>query len=253
MIDAPDNPDEPYRGRIALVTGANRGIGLAIAIELANRGSHVIVGSRHLADATATATDITASGGSAEPVVIDITDDGSVASAGATVEDIHGYLDILVNNAGIKLDHHPLAPSTAPIEQVRETLDTNVLGPIRVTQSMLPMLVKSNRPRIVNVSSGLASLTLANVPGHRYQSRPLLAYHTSKTALNMATVLFANEFRDTPLRINAIDPGSTNTRLTQGRSTREPEEAMRPVFDVLEMPNDGPTGAFFGADGETPW
>jgi NAD(P)-dependent dehydrogenase (short-subunit alcohol dehydrogenase family) len=253
MIDAPKDADEPYRGRIALVTGANRGIGLAIATELARRGSHVIVGGRQIADAAAAVDDLTALGGSAEPIVIDIIDDNSVAAAKTKIELAHGYLDILVNNAGVKLDHHPLAPSTAPIEQVRETLDTNVLGPIRVMQSMLPLLLKSNRPRIVNVSSGLGSLTLSTIPGHRFQSRPLLAYHTSKSALNMATIQFANELRDTPLRINAIDPGSTNTRMTRGRSSREPEDAMQPVFDVLDMSNDGPTGAFFGAEGEKPW
>ena len=135
---------------------------------------------------------------------------------------------------------------------MRDTLDTNVIGTIRVIQTMLPLLQRSDRPRIVNVSSGLGSLTWATTQT-RYQERPLLSYNTAKAALNMVTVLFANEFRDSPLRVNAVDPGLVNTRMSRGRGTRQPDDGAVPVIRCLLLPNDGPTGCFFDEGGEVPW
>ncbi len=239
-------------GRVALVTGANRGIGRAIAESLAGHGATVLIGARDLDAASSVAGEFTATGLRAAPLQIDLDDQTSVSAAGDTIASRFGQLDVLVNNAGVKLEHHPSPPSTASINDVRDTLATNVIGTITVIQTMLPLLRRSDRPRIVNVSSGLGSLTWATTD-RRYQERPLLSYGTSKAALNMVTVLFANEFRDSPLRVNAVDPGLVNTRMAPGHATREPDEGAVPVIRCLLLPNDGPTGCFFDERGEAPW
>ena len=241
------------RGQVALVTGANRGIGLAIASALAALGMKVLVGARTSSNAAQAEAELRAAGGDAAALVIDIGDDGSVAAARDSIERDHGRLDVLVNNAAIKLEHHPSPPSAASLDAVRATLETNVVGTIRVIQSMLPLLQRSPRPRIVNLSSGLGSLTYATSVGSKYQVRPLLSYSTSKAAVNMVTVLFANELRDTNVRVNAVDPGAVNTPMTQGRATRLPTDGARPVVDCVLLPNDGPTGSFFDENGLVPW
>jgi NAD(P)-dependent dehydrogenase (short-subunit alcohol dehydrogenase family) len=240
-------------GRVALVTGANRGIGRAIAESLARHGVTVLIGARDLDRAVAVAGELTAHGFNVVPLQIDLVDHATVSAAAATILARFGHLDVLVNNAAIKLEHHPSPPSTASIDDVRDTLETNVIGTIRVIQTMLPLLQRSDRPRIVNLSSGLGSLSWATTAGSKYQARPLLSYNTSKAALNMVTVLFANEFRDSSLRINAVDPGPVNTPMTMGRATRQPDDGAASVIACLSLPNDGPTGGFFDEHGEVPW
>ena len=243
---------EVLAGRSALVTGANRGIGRALAWALGGLGVRVLVGARSIENARTVTEELHSAGADAEPVAIDITDDESVAAASEAVVG-HGGVDMVVNNAAIKLEHHPSSPSTAPLAAVRETLETNVVGTVRVIQAMLPHLLESDRPRVVNLSSGLGSLTWATTPGTKYKARPLVSYSTSKAALNMVTVLFANEFENTPLRVNAVDPGPVNTPMTQGRGPRVPEQGAQPVVDCLLLPNDGPTGCFFDDQGTVPW
>lgn len=237
--------------RTALVTGANRGIGRAIAEGLAALGATVLVGARDRDAADVVVDAIRVAGGTAHPLVVDVADSASVDAAAADVSD--RAIDILVNNAAIKLEHHPSPPSRASLTDVRATLDVNVIGTIRMIQAMLPPLLQSDRPRIVNLSSGLGSLTYATTPGSKYQERPLVSYSTSKAAVNMVTVLFANEFRDTPLRINAVDPGPVNTPMTRGRATRTPVDGARPVLDAVLIANNGPTGCFFDERGPVPW
>jgi NAD(P)-dependent dehydrogenase (short-subunit alcohol dehydrogenase family) len=240
-------------GRVALVTGANRGIGRAIALELARLGAATLVGGRDGTLAAEAAEEIRSEGLDAAAMAIDVTDDSSVLEAKLAIERAHGRLDMLVNNAAIKLEHHPSLPSEAALDDVRRTLETNVLGTIRVTQAMLPLLLTTPHPRIVNLTSGLGSLTWASTVGTKYQSRPLMSYNTSKAAVNMVTVLFANEFRETALRVNAVDPGPVNTPMTRGTATREPEDGARPVIDALLLPDDGPTGCYFDERGTVPW
>jgi NAD(P)-dependent dehydrogenase (short-subunit alcohol dehydrogenase family) len=247
------NRTDALQGRVALVTGANRGIGLAVAAGLGAHGATVLVGGRDHEKAAAAAADLRGQGVDAHPLVIDIADDASVRAAVAELGARYGRLDVLVNNAAIKLEHHPSPPSAAPLDDVRATLETNVIGTIRVIQALLPLLLRSDRPRVVNLSSGLGSLTHNTTTGSRYQERPLLGYSTSKAALNMVTVLFANELRATPLRINAVDPGPVNTPMTQGRATRQPDEGARPVIDCVLQGDDGPTGCFFDDRGVVPW
>jgi NAD(P)-dependent dehydrogenase (short-subunit alcohol dehydrogenase family) len=243
----------PLEGRVALVTGANRGIGRAIAEGLAGLGAHVLVGGRDLDAASRTAGELVDAGLTAEALRLDITDDASVSSAAAQIRDRHGRLDVLVNNAAIKLEHHPSPPSALPLAALSETLSTNVVGTVRVVQAMLPLLLASDRPRIVNLSSGLGSLTYNTTAGSRYQERPLLSYSTSKAALNMVTVVLANELAGTALRINAVDPGPVNTPMTRGQARRRPDDGARPVIDAILIENDGPTGCFFDERGQIPW
>jgi NAD(P)-dependent dehydrogenase (short-subunit alcohol dehydrogenase family) len=240
-------------GHVALVTGANRGIGRAIAESLSELGMTVLVGARRIDEGEAVAGKLSSGGGRAEALALDIGDDASVAAAADSIRSRFGRLDVLVNNAAIKLEYHPAPPSASRVTDVIATLDTNVVGTIRVIDAMLQLLRESPRPRIVNMSSGLGSLTWNATVGTRYQERPLLGYSTSKAAINMVTVLFANEFRDTPMRVNAVDPGPVNTPMTQGKATREPDDGARPVVRAVLMRNDGPTGCFFDERGVVPW
>jgi NAD(P)-dependent dehydrogenase (short-subunit alcohol dehydrogenase family) len=240
-------------GHVALVTGANRGIGRAIAVALNELGMTVLVGSRRIDEGQTVAGELSSGAGKAAALALDIRDDSSVAAAAESIRSQFGRLDVLVNNAAIKLEFHPAPPSAASLPDVIATLDTNVIGTIRVIHAMLPLLLESPRPRIVNMSSGLGSLTWNSTVGTRYQERPLLGYSTSKAAINMLTVLFANELRDTPMRINAVDPGPVNTPMTQGKATRQPDDGARPVVRAVMLRNDGPTGSFFDDRGGVPW
>lgn len=240
--------------RVALVTGANRGIGYAVAAELGRLGFTVLVGARDPGRGGAAVTSLRAAGLDARLWPLDVRDNRSVAQAAARLQADPGRLDVLVNNAAIKLEFHPAPPSATPVELVRETYETNVFGVIRVIQAVLPiMLATSPAPRIVNVSSGLGSLGLATTPGSKYQAKPLLGYSTSKTALNAVTVQFANELRATPLKINAVDPGYVRTGMTRNDGTRLPAEAARLVVRLATLPDDGPSGGFFDESGPLPW
>ena len=242
-----------WRGCVALVTGANRGIGLAVARGLAERGLSVLLGSRDPARGEAAAEVLRTDGLSARALPLDLNDDDSVLGAAATVDREVGRLDVLVNNAAVKLEFHPSAPSHAPLDLVRATYETNVFGTIRVLQAMLPLLARSPSPRIVNVSSGLGSLTLATTEGTKYRDRPLLSYNTAKAALNSVTVQFANELRHTPFKVNAVDPGPTDTEMTRGTAERTAEQGAVAVLRMALLEDDGPTGCFFDEHGELPW
>ncbi len=147
----------------------------------------------------------------------------------------------------------PSTPTGSPTSSSpTETFEINVFGAIRMLLAALPLLRRSDSPRVVNVSSGLGSLGLATSDGSRYQARPLLSYNVSKAALNSVTVQFANELRGTAFKVNAVDPGYTNTDMT-GDGTRTPDEAAMVVIDFATLPADGPTGRFFDERGEVPW
>jgi NAD(P)-dependent dehydrogenase (short-subunit alcohol dehydrogenase family) len=237
---------------VALVTGANKGIGFAAAAGLGRRGITVLVGARHERRGSAAVARLSDDGIDARLLSLDVTDDASVCRAAREVEAEFGRLDILVNNAAIKLETVPSPPSESSLAIVRETFETNVFGTVRVLLAMLPLLRRSEAPRIVNVSSGLGSLTLATTKGTKYFTRPLLSYNSSKAALNSVTVQFANELRGTPFKINVADPGYTRTDMT-GAGQRLPDEAAAIVIELATLPPDGPTGKFFDCHGELPW
>jgi NAD(P)-dependent dehydrogenase (short-subunit alcohol dehydrogenase family) len=210
------------------------------------------MGARDEGRGSAAVSRLRSEGLDARLVVLDVDDDASVTAAVATIEEQLGRLDVVVNNAAVKLERAPSPPSACALDTVRTTIETNVFGTIRVIQATLPLLRRSPAPRIVNVSSGLGSLGLATTAGSRFQARPLLSYNVSKAALNSLTVQFANELRGTAFKVNAADPGFTNTDMT-GAGSRTPDEAAAVVLRLATLPADGPTGCFFDEHGELPW
>jgi len=243
------------RRPVALVTGANKGIGFAVARGLGQRGFTVLVGSRDRSRGDAAVAALVNEGLDARLVMMSVDDDDSVRRASDVVGRDFGRLDALVNNAAIKLEAAPSPPSQCSLQLVQQTFDTNVFGTIRVTQALLPLMRQAPAPRIVNLSSGLGSLTLA-VTDPLYMARPLLSYCVSKAAINSITVQFANELRDSAFKVNAADPGFTNTDMirTAARTTgRTAEDASALIVHLATLGPDGPTGGFFNDDGPVPW
>lgn len=232
--------------KIAVVTGANKGIGKEIARQLGQRGVTVLVGARDVERGAQAAAEV----GAAAAVHLDVTDAESVAAAVKLVERDFGHLDILVNNAGIALDEVPA--SELPTEVMRRTYETNVFGVASVTNAFLPLLRKSASARIVNVSSLLGSITEA--ADQAVSSGPgLLAYSTSKSALNAMTVVYANELRDAGVQVNAINPGYCATDLNGHQGVLDAAQGAAVAVDVALAPDDGPTGGFHTAGGTLPW
>ncbi|GIJ46509.1 dehydrogenase [Virgisporangium aliadipatigenens] len=236
---------------IALVTGANKGLGFEIARGLSALGYRVAVGARDRARGEAAAKELP----DAFALPLDVTDDASVAAAAATLRDEIGRLDVLVNNAGISGpptgDGWEQDPTALDLDVVRTVVDTNVYGVIRVTNAMLPLLRRSAAPRIVNVSSNVASLTLQSDPGVNV-GPVMAAYSPTKTYLNAVTVHYARQFAGTDILINAACPGLVATDFT-GFVGRPPREAAATPIRLATLPNGGPTGAFFNDEGVLPW
>jgi NAD(P)-dependent dehydrogenase (short-subunit alcohol dehydrogenase family) len=239
--------------QIALVTGANKGIGFEIARGLVELGIIVAVGARNSARGASAVQRLSASGGDAYLLEIDTTDDESVDRAAKSLEEQFGRLDILVNNAGIKLESYPAPPSRSSLALVRETYATNVFGTMAVTLAMLPLLRRSVAGRIVNISSGLGSIGLASIPGSKHADKCMLSYNTSKAALNSMTVQFANELRTTAIKVNSVDPGYTSTDMTGHDGQRTAAHAARTAIRFATLPPEGPSGGFFDDAGVVPW
>jgi NAD(P)-dependent dehydrogenase (short-subunit alcohol dehydrogenase family) len=236
---------------IALVTGANKGIGYEIAAGLGALGWSVGVGARDEARREAAVQKLRAGGADAFGVPLDVTDDASVADAARMVQERAGRLDVLVNNAGVT-GGMPQTPTTVDLSAVRTAVETNVIGVIRVTNALLPLLLRSAAPRIVNMSSSVGSLTRQTTPG--VETGPIsAAYAPSKTFLNALTVQYAKELRDTDILVNAACPGYCATDLNGFRGVRTPEQGAAIAIRLATLPDDGPTGAFFDEDGVVPW
>jgi len=235
----------------ALVTGANKGIGYEIAAGLGALGWKVGVGARDPQRRDAAVEKLRAGGADAFGVPLDVTDDASVAAAARLFEDEIGRLDVLVNNAGVT-GGMPQEPTLVAPETVRTAVETNVIGVIRVTNALLPLLRRSSSPRIVNMSSRVGSLTLQTTPGG--ETGPIsAAYSASKTFLNAVTVQYAKELQDTNILINAGCPGFTATDLNGFRGVRTPEQGAAIAIQLATLPDDGPTGGFFEDAGVVPW
>lgn len=182
---------------------------------------------------------------------LDVTGDASAAAAATQIEREFGRLDVLINNAGIT-GGMPQNPTEVSPEQVRSAVEVNVIGAIRVTNAMLPLLHRSATPRIVNVSSSVGSLTLQTTPGS--ETGPLSgAYSPSKTFLNAVTIQYAKELADTGILINAACPGFTSTDLNGHRGTRTPEQGAATAIRLARLADDGPSGSFFDDAGVVPW
>lgn len=246
---------------VALVTGANQGIGLQIAKKLAAHGFTVLVGSRNLGRGEEAAKSIDGDG---RAVQLDVTDQGSIDAAAERIRNELGRLDVLVNNAGIAHAGdagRSLAEivkmgraSTASLNEVRAVFETNVFGVIAVTQAMLPLLRDAPAGRIVNVSSGRASLTLASDPGESRRREMFgITYSSSKAALNAVTLAFALDLESTDIKVNAAAPGFTVTAMNNFEGRRTAEEAAREPVRLALLGPDGPTGTFSDENGPLPW
>jgi NAD(P)-dependent dehydrogenase (short-subunit alcohol dehydrogenase family) len=243
----------PANGKkIALVTGANKGIGYEIARGLAKNGMTVLLGCRDLGRAEAAAGRLAQDGHAAVPVLLDLTRPETIRAAAAQIESTHGRLDVLVNNAGIAVEWGS-KPSNVDLALVKQVYETNVFGTMAVIQGMLPLLLRSEAGRIVNVSSSLGSLCLTGDPATPLSQFLVLGYNTSKTALNAVTVQFANELRDTPVKVNSVCPGYVATDLNGHSGPRTPEQGARVAIEMATIAADGPTGGYFNEDGRVPW
>lgn len=237
---------------IALVTGANKGLGKEISRQLAAQGVFVLLGARDRERGQQAEADLKAQGFKVQFLPLDVTDQQSVEQAASAVEKQFGRLDILVNNAGIALDW--FAPSQLDVETLKKTYETNVFAVFRVTKAMLPLLKKSKAGRIVNMSSGLGSLTLHADPNGPFKDANwLLAYCSSKSALNAMTIAFARELRTTGIKINSANPGYTATDMNQNRGPKTVEQGAATPVRLALLPNDGPTGGNFSDEGVAPW
>jgi NAD(P)-dependent dehydrogenase (short-subunit alcohol dehydrogenase family) len=236
---------------IVLVTGANKGIGYEIAAGLGALGWTVGVGARDEERREAAVEKLRAGGVDAFGVPLDVTDDASVTAAARLIEERTGRLDVLVNNAGVT-GGGPQEPTVVDPAAVRAAVETNVIGVLRVTNAMLPLLRRSASPRIVNMSSTVGSLTRQTDPDA--ETGPLsAAYSPSKSMLNALTIQYAKELRDTNILINAGCPGYTATDLNGFRGVRTPEQGAAIAIQLATLPDDGPTGGFFEDAGVVPW
>lgn len=238
--------------RIALVTGANKGIGREIARQLARAGVLVIIGARDMALGAAAVDEISSDGLLAEAVRIDLNDHASIAAAADTIYARYGRLDILVNNAGI-VDAEDGPPTASSPDAVRRIMETNFIGTLAVTQAMLPLLKQGPAARIVNLSSSLGSLTVNGDPTSPYYAARLIGYNASKAALNMLTVQLSAELADTPIVVNSVSPGYVKTDLTGHTGYITPEEGAKLPVEYALLGDDAVSGQFVEAGGNTPW
>ena len=248
--------------RIALVTGANQGVGLQLAKELVAHGVTVFVGSRDVARGQAAARDI---GAGAIALQIDVTDRASIDAAAATIRTAFGRLDLLVNNAaishtgrkpGVSVEDHArsTAPSIVSLDEMRAVWETNVFGALAVYQAMLPLLRESSDARIVNVSSGVGSLARNADPAFAYRAIFGPVYPASKTALNAITLAMMIELEGTGIKVNLVSPGFTRTNLNGYAGTEPVEDGSREVVRVALFGPDDPSGTFTSWEATTiPW
>ncbi|MFE3261479.1 SDR family oxidoreductase [Nocardia sp. NPDC059091] len=234
--------------KAAFITGANKGIGYETARQLAGRGMTVLLGARDPELGQAAAAKLRAEGADAHFIRIDVADEQSIAAAAAQIEADFGRLDILVNNAAISggLDGDG-KPSSGTLATLRHVYETNVFGLVAVTNALLPLLRRAEAARIVNVSSEVGSLAGRTDPNSPMsQMVSAIPYTSSKTAVNMVTVLYALELKDTPIKVNAANPGYTATDLNANSGFRTAEQGAEPSVHLATLPADGPTGTFWG-------
>jgi NAD(P)-dependent dehydrogenase (short-subunit alcohol dehydrogenase family) len=234
--------------KTALITGANKGIGFETARQLLQQGYHVYLGSRNRQKGQQAVDQLQTEGYThANLIQLDVADSASIAAAREAMGQQMGVLDVLVNNAGISGGYPQPALST-PLRTFQDVFATNVFGVIEVTQVFSDLLRHSPAPRIVNVSSGLGSLTLQNDPSWRFYAVKGAVYPPSKTALNAYTVALAYELRDTPFKVNLVCPGYVDTDFTDHLGDSSVTEAAARVVKAVLLGPDGPTGQFFGQE-----
>jgi NAD(P)-dependent dehydrogenase (short-subunit alcohol dehydrogenase family) len=226
------------KGRVALISGANRGIGLEIATELAQLGNQVLLGSRDFQKGKKAASSIGATNSSVTAIELDVTDQTSVDKAFRTIRSDFGRLDILVNNAGILIDQTDLPTKTDPAT-IRTTFETNLLGPLRLCLVAIPLMKEKSYGRIVNVSSSAGAL------GGMAEGLYSPAYSLSKASLNALTIMLATETRGTNVLVNSMCPGWVRTNMGGRNAPRSVEQGADTVIWLSTLPDSGPTGGFF--------
>jgi NAD(P)-dependent dehydrogenase (short-subunit alcohol dehydrogenase family) len=231
---------------IALITGANKGIGFATAKLLGASGWTVLAGARDGTLGRRAEKDLAEQGADARFVQLDVTDSGSLTRAADSIGAEFGVLDALINNAGITRREGAGQPSQTTVEALRAVYETNVFGVVAVTNAMLPLLRNAPAARIVNVSSELGSMTVTSDPASPMYPMASVPYPSSKTALNMITVMYAKELRDTPVKVNAANPGYCATDLNGHSGFRTAEQGAEVVAHLATLPADGPTGVLWG-------
>jgi NAD(P)-dependent dehydrogenase (short-subunit alcohol dehydrogenase family) len=241
--------------KIALVTGANKGIGFEIARQLGQQGIIILLGARDQGRGEAAVQQLQAEGCAVSGVALDVTDQASINAVVAFIDSTYGRLDILVNNAGISIPAGRVAPGELDINVLRAVYEINVFGAFAVTKAMQPLLKRSEAGRIVNMSSEMGSLSMqSDQTSPISQLPPLLAYNSSKTVLNALTVAFASELHTTAVKINSVSPGFCATDLNGRRGFLSAEEGAKAVVPFALLPADGPTGGFFSREGNPiPW
>jgi NAD(P)-dependent dehydrogenase (short-subunit alcohol dehydrogenase family) len=239
--------------KVALVTGATRGIGAETVRQLAQAGVTTLLAGRDPARTKEAADKLKAEGLPVEPIALDVTSSDSIAKAVAEVTSRFGKLDILVNNAGILVDDMGKAPSEQTLATWRETFDTNVFAVVEVTQAFLPLLKAAPAARIVNVSSQLGSIAMHVDPNSPIYNFKLPAYDASKTAINAWTVHLAYELRDTPIKVNAIHPGYVQTDMNGGHGEIDVPTGAKSSVGMALIGADGPTGSFTYLGKTLPW
>jgi NAD(P)-dependent dehydrogenase (short-subunit alcohol dehydrogenase family) len=251
---------EKQNGKVAFITGANRGLGFETARELGEVGTRVIVGSRDAKKGEQAAAKLRDRGINAESLGFDVTNARDHQKAYDYFAKKYGRLDILVNNAGVWKEGEPISPTSVPKpasavspETLRETFDTNFFATVALTQKLLPLVRKSPAGRIVNVSSILGSLTLQADPASPVYSFKAFAYDASKAALNAFTVHLAHELRDTKVKVNSAHPGWVKTDMGGPTATMEVSEGGKTSAQLATLPGDGPNGGFFHLGQPVPW
>jgi NAD(P)-dependent dehydrogenase (short-subunit alcohol dehydrogenase family) len=240
---------------VALITGANRGIGLQTAKDLGPNGITLLLGVRDLAKGEAAVAAIRRQDFEAEAVHLDVTDPATRQEVYDFIDRVFGRLDILVNNAGVLLESFPGPgkPSTLSLETLRDTFETNFFGAVALTQKLLPLIRRSPAGRIVNVSSIMGSLALHADPSSPIYHSSVFAYNTSKAALNSFTLHLAYELRDTSIKVNSAHPGWVKTETGGENAPLEVSEGGKTSAWLAQLPEDGPTGGYFHAGQPLPW
>ncbi|WP_263417537.1 SDR family oxidoreductase [Terriglobus albidus] len=242
--------------KVALITGANKGIGFETAKQLGEQGITVVVAARDQQKAEGAAQKLKAAGIDAYPVVLEITRSSDFPKVYDFLDKTFGKLDILINNAGVSEGGDDWAANTAATvtqKQLRDVFDTNFFGLIELTQTLLPLVRKSPAGRIVNLSSILGSLTLHADPTSPIYGSKMVAYNASKAALNSYTIHLAAALKDTPIKVNAAHPGWVKTDMGTSAAPMEIPDGAKTSVRLATLPADGPTGGYFHMDQTLPW
>ena len=239
-------------GKTVLITGANKSIGFETARQLGRAGYRIWLGSRDNARGRAAVERLTGEGHDVRYLPIDVTRDNSVSAATAMVGKEDAKLDVLINNAGI-FGGPATTPSRQTIDDVRTVYETNVFGPIRVTQAFLPLLKAAGHANIVMVSSGLGSLGWLSDPANPFYGVNILGYNSSKSALNAVALCFAKEFASLGIKVNVADPGYTATDFNGHSGYRTVEQAASGIVWLAGLGDTGPTGGFYFEHEQVPW